>query len=106
MLGIAGSIKYLSHQDNRSPICLSFHVCAKTCKHITRCPEVGRIAAYIQSTQEVEQWMLAQDTHPNLVQLLKEYMQGRGETMCLECSIILNLPPIYQDFAVSQDIIG
>jgi hypothetical protein len=25
---------------------------------------------------------------------------------CLKCSIILNLPPIYQDFAASQDIIG
>jgi hypothetical protein len=50
--------------------------------------------------------MSAQDTHLNLVQLLKEYMQGRGETTCLKCSIILNLSPIYQDFAASQDIIG
>jgi hypothetical protein len=33
-------------------------------------------------------------------------MQGRGETTCLECSIILNLPRIYQDFAASRDIIG
>jgi hypothetical protein len=106
VLGIVGTMKYLSQQDNRSPICLSCHVCAETCKHIARCPEVGRIASYIQSMQEVERWMLAQDTHPNLVQLLKEYMQGRGETMCLKCSIILNLPPIYQDFAASQDIIG
>ncbi len=106
VLGIPGTMTYLLHQNNRSPICLSCHVCAKTCKHIARCPEVGRIAAYIQSTQEVEWWMSAQDTHPNLVQLLKKYMQGRGETTYLECSIILNLSPIYQDFSVSQDIIG
>jgi hypothetical protein len=106
MLGIAGRMKYLLHQDNRSPICPSCHVCAETCKHIARCPEVGRIAAYIQSTQEVERWMSAQDTHPNLVQLFKEYMQGRGEITCLECSIILNLPPIHQDFVASQDTIG
>ena len=50
--------------------------------------------------------MSAQDTHPNLRQLLTEYMQGRGETTCLECSISLNLPPIYQDFASSPDVIG
>jgi hypothetical protein len=81
VLGIAGTMKYLLHQDNRSPICPSCHVCVKTCNHIAWCPEVGRIAAYIQSTQEVERWMLAQDTHPNLVQLLKEYMRGRGERM-------------------------
>jgi hypothetical protein len=101
VLGIAGTMKYLLHQDNRSPICPSCHVCARTCKHIARCLEVGQIAAYIQSTQEVERWMSAQDIHPDLVQLLKESMRGRGETTCLECSIILNLLPIYQDFAVS-----
>ena len=49
--------------------------------------------------------MSAQDTHPNLRRLLTEYMQGRGETTCLECSISLNLPPIYQDFASYQDVI-
>ena len=95
VLGIAVTMKYLSHQDNRSPICPSCHVCAETCKHITQCPEGGWTTAYIQSTQEVERWMSAQDTHPDLVQLLKEYMQARGETMCLECSIILILPSIY-----------
>jgi hypothetical protein len=50
--------------------------------------------------------MSAQDTHPNLRRLLTEYMQGRGEIMCLECFISLNLPPIYQDFASSQDVIS
>jgi hypothetical protein len=49
---------------------------------------------------------VAQDTHPDLRRLLTEYMQGRGETMCLECSISLDLPLIYQDFAWSQDVIG
>ncbi len=106
MLEIAGTMKFLLHQDNKSPICPSCQGCAKTCQHIAQCPEVGRTAAYIQSIQEVDWWMSAQDIHPNLWRLLTEYMQGRGETTCLECSISLNLPPIFQDFASSQDVIG
>jgi hypothetical protein len=72
VLGIAGTIKFLLQQDNRSPICPSCQGCAKTCQHITRCPEVGWTAAYIQSIQEVDRWMSAQDTHPDLRQLLTE----------------------------------
>jgi hypothetical protein len=34
ILGIAGRMKFLAHQDNRSPLCLSCLECKETCKHI------------------------------------------------------------------------
>ena len=34
VLGIAGTMKFLSHQDGQSPLCPSCHNCNKTCKHI------------------------------------------------------------------------
>ena len=46
VLKIAGTMKYLSHQDGRSPLCPSCLACTEICKHIARCPEVGREAAF------------------------------------------------------------
>jgi hypothetical protein len=91
---------------HRSPVCPSCHACNKTCKHITQCPEAGCAAAFVQSMQEVRRWMVAQHTHPNLALLLLDYLRERGSIMCLECLDNLNLPPIFRDYAASQDIIG
>jgi hypothetical protein len=38
VLGIAGTMKFLAHQDGRSPLCPSFQECSKTCTHIACCP--------------------------------------------------------------------
>ena len=65
VLGIAGTMKFLLHQDGRSPICPSCHNCDKTCKHIARCPEVGRAAAFQESTNVVKKWMETSGTHSN-----------------------------------------
>jgi hypothetical protein len=61
---------------------------------------------FVQSTQEVERWMTAQHTHSNLSHLLLRYLQGRGTITCLECATDLNLPPVYREYAASQDVIG
>ncbi len=106
VLGIAGTMTFLSYQDDRSPICPSCQACNETCKHVARCPEDGRTAAFSQSTQEVEQWMTAQHTHSNLTHLLVRYVRGRGTASCLKCVTDLNLPPAYREYATSQDIIG
>jgi hypothetical protein len=50
--------------------------------------------------------MVAQHTHPNLALLLLDYLRGRGYITCLECLDNLKLPPIFRDYAVSQDVIG
>jgi hypothetical protein len=99
-------MQFLSYQDNRSPICPSCQICNKNCKHVTRCPEEGRTSAFVQSTQEVERWMTAQHTHSDLSHLLLRYLRGRGTITCLECTNDLNLPPVYREYAASQDIIG
>ena len=38
--------------------------------------------------------------------LLLRYTRGRGTVTCLECAIPLELPPVMQNLARSQDIIG
>jgi hypothetical protein len=106
VLGIAGTMMFLSYQDDRSPICPSCQACNKTCKHVVHCPEDGRTAVFVQSTQEVERWMTAQHTHSNLTHLLVRYLWGRGTASCLECATDLNLPPVYREYVASQDIIG
>jgi hypothetical protein len=62
--------------------------------------------AFDQSTHEVERWLDNSNTHPDLQQLLLEYLCGRGAVTCLECSTNLDLPHIMQDLAASQDIFG
>ena len=106
VLGIAGTMKFLAYQDNRCPLCPSCGTSVKTCKHVAQCPESGRMEAFSQSSGEVEKWMLAQHTHPDLASLLLAYLRGRGSTTSLECMNYLNLPPIYRDYAASQDVIG
>ena len=106
VLGIAGTMKFLSHQDGRSPLCPSCHECDKTCKHIAHCPEVGRAAAFQESTNTVEKWMETSGTHSNVKVLLLRYLRGRGPTMCLECTNSLYLPPILCEYAAAQDVIG
>jgi hypothetical protein len=106
VLGIAGTMKYLSRQDGQSPLCPSCQACAETCKHIARCPEVGREAAFQESANAVEKWMETVDTHSNMKVLLLKYLRGHGLTTCLECANSLDLPPILREYASAQDIIG
>ncbi len=106
VLGIVGTMKFLANQDNRSPLCPSCLECKETCKHILCCAEVGRAAAFSQSTQEIKRWMEDHHTHPNILLILLNYLRGRGNITCLECLDNLNLPTIFRDFVASQDIIG
>jgi hypothetical protein len=106
VLGVTGTMKFLSHQDGRSPVCPSCQECIETCTHIARCSETGRSAAFHQSTEEVKQWFSEEKTHPDLQSLLLLYIHGQGTKTCLECALDLHLPLIFQEFAKSQDIIG
>jgi hypothetical protein len=54
VLGIAGTMKMLAYQDDRSPLCPSCLECTEMWKRIARCPEVRRAAAFMQSTQGLE----------------------------------------------------
>jgi hypothetical protein len=106
VLGIAGMMKFLANQDNRSPLCPSCLECKEACKHIVCCAEAGHAAAFSQSTQELKRWMKDHNTHPDLLLLLLNYLRGQGTITCLKCLDNLNLPTIFRDFAASQDIIG
>ena len=102
---IAGTMSFLSHQDGRCDRCPSCETCVETCPHIARCPEAGRASAFAQSTDELELWLGANKTHPDLQSLLLSYTRGRGTVTCLECAISLDLPPILHNLARSQDVI-
>ncbi len=106
VLKIAGTMKYLSHQDGRSPLCPSCQECTETCKCIARCQEEGREVAFRESTNAVERWMETVDTNSNVKELLLAYLRGRGINTCLECACNLDLPPMFREFASAQDIIG
>jgi len=103
---IAGTMAFLSHQDGRCNRCPSCETCKETCPHIARCPEAGRASAFAQSTDELDLWLGANKTHPDLHAMLLRYTRGRGTVTCLDCAISLDLPPILHDLARSQDIIG
>ncbi len=104
VLGIAGTMKFLAHQDGRKPTCPSCQSCEETCAHITRCPEAGRTEAFLQAVAELSRWMTENKTHPNLVSVISDYAQGQGKTTCVECTE--DLPVIVREFAISQNKIG
>ncbi len=106
VLGIAGTMSFLSHHDKQSPLCLSCLNCRETCKHVAKCPKVGRAKAFAWSVSEVELWLTKNNAHPDLRSLLLCYLRGRGALSCYECATALNLAHIFQEFAESQDVIG
>ncbi len=106
VLRVVGTMKFLAHKDDRSPLCPRCQECHVTYKHVARCPEVGHAATFKQSTQGVQQWLEHQNTQPDFQSCLLRYLQGRGTLTCSECSTALNLPQIFQDFVKSQDVIG
>jgi hypothetical protein len=76
VLGIAGTMKFLAHQDGREPTCPSCHACKETCAHIVHCPEGGHTEAFLLSVSERSKWMRENKTHPDLVWVILEYAQG------------------------------
>jgi hypothetical protein len=87
-------------------MCPSCNICVELCSHVKRCHDKGRKLAFKQSAQMMEQWLKRNDTHPDIQSLLLWYLRGRGSTTCSECSEVLGLPNIIQEFAASQDVIG
>jgi hypothetical protein len=97
-------MKFLSHQDGRSPLCPSCQACEETCAHVARCPAASRAEAFSQGVDEVARWMNESETHPDLVCIITEYIRGRGDTPCVECA--RDLPMVIREYAISQDKIG
>jgi hypothetical protein len=106
VLNIAGTMKFLLHQDGRSTLCSSCHECDETCKHIARCPEAGRTGVFLETSNDIKKWMDSHGTHPDIARLLLQYLRGHGRTSCLEYANNLNLPDIFREYAASQDVIG
>ncbi len=104
VLGIAGTMKFLAHQDGCNPTCPSCRVCVETCAHIACCPEAGHTEAFLMAVAELSWWMTENKTHPDLINVISEFAQGKGEKSCVECAG--DLPTIVQEFAISQDRIG
>jgi hypothetical protein len=103
---IAGTMSFLSHQDGCCNLCPSCETCIEMCQHIARCPKARRASAFAQLTDELELWLSSNKTHPDMQSLLLRYTRGWGTVTCLECAISLDLPPVMQNLALSQDIIG
>jgi hypothetical protein len=54
----------------------------------------------------MERTLGSNNTHPVIQNLLLRYLRRGGSISCLDCTTALDLPPIMQKLAVSQDIIG
>ena len=68
------------------------------------CPEVGRVKAFMQSSQALEQWSEEAHTDPDLINCIANYVQGRGTiTMA---SVVQNAPTLFQAIGHLQEIIG
>ncbi len=104
VMGIAGTMKFLAHQDGRDPICPSCHACDETCTHIARCPKAGHTEAFLLAAAELSWWMRDNKTHPDLALVILKYVQGQGKVTCIGCAG--NLPPIIREFSTLQDRIG
>jgi hypothetical protein len=76
VLGIAGMMKFLAHQDGQESTCPSCQACKETCAHIVHCPEAGRTEAFLLLVAELSKWMRENETHPDLVLVILEYAQG------------------------------
>jgi hypothetical protein len=86
VLGIAGTMKFLSHEDGRKPICPSCLTCEETCSHIARCLEAGRTAAFQQSVSGITSWMADNATIPDVKAVVTAYTLGRGRVTCAACA--------------------
>jgi hypothetical protein len=106
ILGISGKMSFLLHQDKQSPLCPGCLNFRETCKHVAKCPEVGRAQAFTQSASVIELWLTKNNAHPDLCSLLLRYLWGRGALSCYKCATALNLPHIFREFAESHDVIG
>jgi hypothetical protein len=104
IMGIAGTMKFLAHQDGCNLICPSCRAYDETCTHIACCPEAGCTEAFLLTAAELSRWMRDNETHPDLALVISKYVQGQGKVACVGCAG--NLPPIIQEFATLQDRIG
>jgi hypothetical protein len=104
VIGIASTMKFLSHQDSHKSRCPSCLACKEMCSHITLCPDAGRTAAFQQSVSSVTSWMADNTTHPDIKAVVTTYAIGRGRASCTACTV--GYPSIIQEFAESQDKIG
>jgi hypothetical protein len=102
---IEGTMMFLSHQDGRSKLSPSCQMCEETCQHVARCPEERCTLAFEQTANIMERWLKSNNTHPDIQNLLLWYLNGRKSISCLDCATALDLPPIMQKLAISQDII-
>jgi hypothetical protein len=92
------------HWDGRSDKCPCCTIHVEIVEHIILCPEVGRVEAFMQSSQALEQWLEIANTDPDLIDFILDYVQGQGTiTMA---SAMQNAPPQFQALGDLQDIIG
>jgi hypothetical protein len=54
----------------------------------------------------MERWLKSNNRHPDIQNQHLRCLRGHGSISCLDCATALDLPPIMQRLAISQDIIG
>ena len=79
------------HHDGSSDKCpcCTFHV--ETAEQIIPRPAVGRVEAFMQASQALEQWLEESNMDQDLIDCIVDYVQGQG-TLTM-ASAVQNAPP-------------
>jgi hypothetical protein len=94
----------MSHVDRRARTCPSCLIWEEHTSHISRCPEVRRVEAFLTKVDSLEIWLHNINTDPELHLCILEFLQDRGQRSMTE--IVEDLHPCFQQFGVYQDITG
>jgi hypothetical protein len=92
------------YQDGCSDKCPCCTVHVEIAEDVILCLAVGRVEAFMQSSQALEHWMEEANTDPDLIDCIVEYVQSWGTlTMTLA---VQNASPQFQALGQTQDTIG
>jgi hypothetical protein len=102
--GFCGTHEHLarlySSTDNCCQCCGSLN---ESTRHITRCPNPGRVQMFDETVSDLIRWMKSRNGHPPLTHAIQEYLQTRGKT-CMT-TICKEWPALYP-FARDHDKLG
>jgi len=106
VMGIVATNHYVSTTRDKSqcPKCPCCTVADETQDHILQCEEQGRVTAFNEVVDALEEWMEEADTEPELAELITEFVRSRGSESL--STLTFARSKRYLAFARSQDTIG
>jgi len=103
--GIAGTNREQARWSDVSPLCPSCRQAPEIYCHVLHCPHAGRVKALHAMISLMDQWMIQNNTDPDLRDCIYEYSTGQGRLSMEAISIEKDYDDRYKTMARSQDSI-